>query len=165
MKSIIIVMLGFLGLQSVSLAGGTFKPISKKQAEQLIKPFYDLFSTDKKASVSDARKTFHKDWKSYYSETGFRDLDATMGFVGGPLQKMLPDMKWKPLSISVTKNNEIFVKGVLSATPAGDDFFGVKPSGRSFSILTLDQHYVKDGKIIKSYHVEDWFNAVQQVRK
>ena len=32
-----------------------------------------------------------------------------------------------------------------------------------FKIMTIDIHEVKDGKIVQSYHVEDWARAIRQV--
>lgn len=42
-------------------------------------------------------------------------------------------------------------------------FFGVEPSGKSFEIMTIDIHTVENGRITKSYHVEEWAKAIQQL--
>ena len=41
-------------------------------------------------------------------------------------------------------------------------FFGVEPKA-GFEIMTIDIHEVRGGKIVKSYHVEDWARAIRQV--
>ena len=48
-------------------------------------------------------------------------------------------------------------------TPARP-FMGVAPTGHSFDIMLIDIHTVRDGRIVRSYHVEDWAGAVRQLR-
>lgn len=57
-------------------------------------------------------------------------------------------------------------KGHVNArreTPAAD-FLGVSPSGRSFRIMTIDIQDVEDGRIARTFHVEDWLPAARQLR-
>ena len=42
-------------------------------------------------------------------------------------------------------------------------FFGVDSKGCSFDIMTIDIHQLVDGKIVKTWHVEDWSGALQQL--
>jgi hypothetical protein len=39
----------------------------------------------------------------------------------------------------------------------------VAPTGKSFHIMTIDIHELSNGKIVKSYHLEDWSTAVKQL--
>jgi len=41
--------------------------------------------------------------------------------------------------------------------------FGVDGKGKGFDILTIDIHTLEGGKIIRSYHVEDWAGALRQL--
>ena len=42
---------------------------------------------------------------------------------------------------------------------------GVPTDGtKSFKILTIDMHTVKDGKILETHHVEDWATAMRQLK-
>jgi len=50
-----------------------------------------------------------------------------------------------------------------TGTPKGP-LFGVDGEGRSFDILTIDIHTVENGKIVTSYHLEDWAGALQQLQ-
>ena len=135
--------------------------LTKDEALTLVQPFYNLLSN--KESVENASKAFHKDWKSYYSNEGYKTLDQTMGFLTGPLVKMVPDINWEIKSISVTSDNQIIVRGEGSGTPAGEKFFGQPVSGKSFRMMSIDIHEVTDGKIIRSYHIEDWAGALRQL--
>jgi len=51
----------------------------------------------------------------------------------------------------------------LTGTPSGE-FYGVPHSGKSFKIMTVDIQTIKGGKIAKTYHVEDWASALNQLR-
>jgi predicted ester cyclase len=39
----------------------------------------------------------------------------------------------------------------------------VPASGKSFKIMSIDIHTIEDGKIKRSYHVEDWAGAMRQL--
>ncbi len=55
------------------------------------------------------------------------------------------------------------VRGEVSGTPAGD-LFGVAHTGKSFRIMAIDIQTVQDGKISRTYHLENWISAVGQLR-
>jgi len=59
--------------------------------------------------------------------------------------------------------NKIVVRSRATGTPK-DPLFGVDGKGRSFDILTIDIHTLEGGKIIKTYHVEDWAGALKQLK-
>ena len=50
-----------------------------------------------------------------------------------------------------------------TGTPKGP-FFGVDGKGKSFDILTIDIHTIKNGQVITTYHVEDWAGALRQLK-
>jgi predicted ester cyclase len=52
---------------------------------------------------------------------------------------------------------------VSETTPAGD-LFGVPHTGKSFRMMAIDIQTVKDGKISKTYHMENWPSALGQLR-
>ena len=135
--------------------------LNADEARNMVQPFYDLLSN--KGSVEKAKAAFHADWRSHYSAEGYKTLDQTMGFFTGPLVKMIPDINWKIVDVSVTDKNEIVVRGEGSGTPAGKSFFGKPVTGKSFKIMSIDIHQVKDGKIAKTYHIEDWAGAFKQL--
>lgn len=76
--------------------------------------------------------------------------------------KVLPDLAWKVEEI-LEAGNRFVVRGRVTGTPASD-FFGVPASGKSFEIMSIDVHTVEDGKIVRSYHVEDWAGALRQLK-
>ena len=75
--------------------------------------------------------------------------------------KMVPDATWRVLSVTAS-GNEVTVRSEASGTPVGT-FFGVPATGRSFRIMAIDMHEVSDGKVVRSYHLEDWAGAIRQI--
>jgi predicted ester cyclase len=76
--------------------------------------------------------------------------------------KLIPDLTWAIEEI-VEAGNRFVVRGRASGTPIGD-FFGVPPSGKKFTIMSMDIHTVDAGKVVRTYHVEDWAGALRQLR-
>jgi predicted ester cyclase len=57
----------------------------------------------------------------------------------------------------------VVVRGEVTGTPAGE-LFGVPHTGRSFSIMAVDIQTIRDGKIAKTYHMENWLSALNRLR-
>jgi predicted ester cyclase len=132
------------------------------QATQLVKPFYDFLGGD--ATPAQVQPSYHANWVSYFDNERGRSMAETAGFVSGPLAKMIPDLKWTIKKVYVTPNNTIIVRGEATGTPAGNTFMGTPiPGGKSFKFMSIDIHELKDGKILKTYHVEDWIGAIRQI--
>lgn len=135
--------------------------LSEEAATALVKPFYELLSGETTAEA--ARANFAPDWKSYSGRESYRGLDDTLGFAGGPLQKMVPDLNWEMVDVSVTGDNTIVVRGEATGTPVGETFMGQPVTGKGFKMMSIDLHTVKDGKVVATYHVEDWRGAFAQM--
>lgn len=132
-----------------------------EQARKQVAPFYEMLnqpaSKDLKALSEQA---LSPDWKSYSSETDFKGRDGFVAQVGS-FGKLIPDLKWDIKDVMVD-GNRIIVRSEASGTPVGP-FFDVAPGGKSFKIMTLDIHTIKDGKAITAHHVEDWAGALRQL--
>lgn len=57
-------------------------------------------------------------------------------------------------------NGMIAVRGEMRGTHVGE-MFGVAPSGRQVGITVHEFHEVKDGRLARTWHLEDWFGFVQ----
>ena len=165
MKSTILLFALILGVSTLSCdaqnRNKSKQRLSQKEALELIQPFYDFLGGD--STPEEVKPSYHDDWKSYYSNTGSRSMEETLSFVSGPLAQMVPDLKWEIKEVYLTEN-QIIVRGEATGTPVGDNFMGTPIGGdKSFEFMSIDIHELKDGKIAKTYHVEDWLNAIQQV--
>lgn len=76
-------------------------------------------------------------------------------------RESVPDLKWQIKEVLVA-GNQVTVRGEATGTPAGD-FMGAPHGGKSFKLMSIDTHTIEDGKMVRSYHVEDWMGAVRQL--
>jgi len=127
-----------------------------------VQVFYDYLSDGASDDKAEAFRAVLADgWESVgnYSGTNKND-DAFVGQIGG-FTKLIPDMDWA-LQEMHQDGNTIIVRSRATGTPTGP-MFGVDGEGRSFDIITIDIHHLEGGKIARTYHVEDWAGAIQQL--
>ena len=130
---------------------------SRKQ----VAPFYEMLNRPATKDVKAlAEQALAPEWRSYSSATEFKGRDAFVGQVTG-FGKLIPDLKWDIKELLVD-GNRIVVRSEASGTPMGP-FFGVPAGGKSFKVMTIDIHTIKDGKAIEAHHVEDWAGAIRQL--
>ncbi len=128
-----------------------------------VQKFYDLLSNPGSESHVAAFKEATADsWESIGNYSGKNKSSAAfLGQMGG-FAKLIPDLNWAVQAMH-TDGNVVTVRSRATGTPVGP-LFGVDGQGRSFDILTIDIHTLADGKIIKTYHVEDWAGALAQLK-
>lgn len=124
--------------------------------------FYDLLSNPGSESHAAAFiDATTPDWESNGDYSGKnKSRDAFVGQMGF-FDKLIPDLEWTVQSMH-NDGNFVAVRSRATGTPVGP-LFGVDGEGRSFDIMTIDIHELEDGKIARSYHVEDWSGALQQL--
>lgn len=76
--------------------------------------------------------------------------------------KSIPDMKFAIKEVLVA-GDRVIVRGEVTGTPSGE-LFGVPHSGNSFRIMAVDIQTVRNGKIAKTFHMENWLSAIGQLR-
>ena len=77
--------------------------------------------------------------------------------------KMIPNLKWEIQEI-INQENQYVVRSIATGNPQGN-FMGLTTNGtKTFSIMTIDIHTIKNGKITKVYHIEDWATAIKQLK-
>ncbi|MCU0119961.1 ester cyclase [Pseudomonas sp. B2M1-30] len=74
---------------------------------------------------------------------------------------VVPDYHWAKKEV-ITTGSRIVVRGEGSGTPVAM-FLGKEPKGRSFHVMTIDIHDIDHGRIVRSYHLEDWISAARQL--
>ncbi|OEH93836.1 ester cyclase [Bacillus solimangrovi] len=132
--------------------------LTRNQAREIIQPFYNLFCEDKR----DWEKGFavlDNNWKGYFTNNEWRGKRETREFLQEFFEH-IPDIQVRIIEV-LADGNSIAVRSELKGTPKSD--FLVPYSGRSFSIMTLDIHRVRNGKIIELFHCEDWETAAHQL--
>jgi predicted ester cyclase len=142
-----------------SVPGALAQNNDRAVVEAFYADFLNVSGPKDKAAV--AAKVLAENWKSigdYVSPPKGRDAvtQQIMGF-----HKLIPDLGWK-IEDMVQAGNKFVVRGRATGTPKGP-LFGVDGAGKSFSIMSIDIHEVSNGKIVVSYHVEDWAGALRQL--
>ncbi len=127
-----------------------------------VQKFYDLLSNPGSASHVDAFvDATAESWESVGDYSGKnKTRDAFVGQMGF-FADLIPDLDWAVQDMH-QDGNVIVVRSRATGTPTGP-LFGVDGQGRGFDILTIDIHELEEGKIVRSYHVEDWAGALQQL--
>ena len=54
------------------------------------------------------------------------------------------------------------VRAEITGTHKGE-WFGVKPTGRAFVLPIHEFHHVENGRVTKTWHMEDWFGWLHQM--
>ncbi|MBX2868006.1 MAG: ester cyclase [Acidiferrobacterales bacterium] len=136
--------------------------VSLANDKQVVQTFYDLLSNPaSEEHVAAFKNIAADDWESIGNYSGVnKNTDKFLGQVGG-FGKLIPDLNWNVQQM-IQEGNQIVVRSRATGTPAGP-LFGVDGKGKGFDILTIDIHTVESGKIVRSYHVEDWAGALRQL--
>ena len=138
--------------------------LTEAQARAVIAPWYGLFNQPVQGDMKTLQEQilttdYESCWGYLPGECWGRD--ASIKVVGG-FAKSIPDMKFEIKEVLVA-GERVIVRGEVTGTPAGD-LFGVPHSGKSFRIMAIDIQTVRDGKIARAYHLENWLSALGQLR-
>lgn len=130
----------------------------------VVQKFYDFLSNPASQEHASAFKAATTEkWESIGDYSGKnKKRDQFIGQVSGFFAKLMPDLKWEVQEM-IQAGDKVVVRSRATGTPKGP-LFGVDGKGKSFDILTIDIHTVKDGKIANSFHLEDWAGALQQLK-
>jgi ketosteroid isomerase-like protein len=137
--------------------------LTEAQARAVIAPWYVLFNQPVHGDMKTLQEQvltadYESCWGYLSGECWGRD--ASIKVVGG-LAKSIPDMKFEIKEVLVA-GDRVVVRGEVTGTPAGD-LFGVPHSGKGFRIMAIDIQTIRDGKIARTYHLENWLSALGQL--
>ena len=138
--------------------------LTEGQARAIIAPCYTLFNVAGRGDVRTvAEKVLTSDYRSCSGNqpSECQGREAEIKLVES-FARTIPDMRWEMNEVLVA-GDRVIVRGEQSGTPAGD-LFGVPHSGKSFRMMAVDIHTIRDGKIAHTFHVEDWRGALEQLR-
>ena len=155
--------LGVLGLLGTSVAVQA-QSLNEHKAREIIGPFYGLLNVATRGDVlATEERILTPDYQSCSGNlpSECRDRDTMIRIFEG-FAKATPDMRFDIKDVLVS-GDRVVVRGELTGTPA-DDLFGAPHTGKSFRIITIDIQTVRDGRIAKSFHCENWLSALGQIR-
>jgi len=138
--------------------------LTEAQARTVIAPWYGLFNQPVQGDMKTLQEQILT--ADYESCSGYLPgecwgRDASIKVVGG-FARSIPDMKFEIKEVLVA-GDRVIVRGEVTGTPAGD-LFGVPHTGKSFRIMAIDIQTIRDGKIARTYHLENWLSALGQLR-
>jgi ketosteroid isomerase-like protein len=148
----------------ISIQEKPMTSLSEAQARAVIAPWYSLFNVASRGDV-----------KAIQEQILTEDYESCAGYLPGEcwgretsikvvsnFANSIPDMKFDIKEVLVA-GDRVIVPGEVTGTPSGD-LFGVPHSGKSFRIMAVDIQTIRDGKIAKTYHMENWLSAIGQLR-
>ena len=138
--------------------------LTDAQARAIIAPWYSLFNISTRGDV-----------KAIQEQVLTADYESCSGYLPGEcwgrdtsikvvsnFANSIPDMKFDIKEVLVA-GDRVIVRGEVTGTPAGE-LFGVPHTGKSFRIMAIDIQTVRDGKIARTFHMENWLSALGQLR-
>ena len=136
-------------------------PLTIRDARMIVAPLYDALNQPGKKDVAALlAKACNPDYRSYGTNEDYLTRDQ-LTEVFKMIGSAVPDLSWSIEDIQVY-GDQIVVRGKATGTPT-DEFWGTKPTGKSFDTMAIDIFTVKNGKLATAYHVENWMTALQQI--
>jgi predicted SnoaL-like aldol condensation-catalyzing enzyme/predicted ester cyclase len=136
-------------------------PLTPDEARKIVAPLYEALNQPAKKDVAALlAKATNPDYRSYHTneESVSREQLADIFKMIGDA---VPDLRWTIEDVQ-TYGDQIIVRGKATGTPTGE-FWGAKPTGKSFSTMAIDIFTVRNGKLGSAFHVENWVGALQQI--
>src|SRR5262249_28160089 len=157
MKAVLVAAAAALSLATQGAAAQT----AEQSALAVVAPFYDgLNAAPRKDVAGVLRQATAPDWVSCGANDVCGAREQVIAAIAGR-HKAIPDLKWEIKEVLVA-GNRVTVRGEATGTPAGE-FMGMPHGGKSFKLMSIDVHTIEGGKIVRSYHIEDWLGAVRQL--
>ena len=146
-------------LDSRAYSGGP--ALTSDKARALVAPIYDALTEPGKKDVDALLKqTTADDFTSCSTESECVGRDALIARFKS-LADAVPDLSWKIRDLWVS-GSDVIVRAEAVGTPVGS-FLGIQPTGKSFKTMSIDIYQTRNGKIVRSYHVENWTAAIRQL--
>ncbi|MGA2129879.1 MAG: ester cyclase [Xanthobacteraceae bacterium] len=154
----------FAAVALTSPSAASAQALTDAQARDIIAPWYSLFNVASRGDVKAIEEQVLT--ADYQSCSGYLPgecwgRDTSIKVVGN-FANSIPDMTFEVKEVLVA-GDRVIVRGEVDGTPAGD-LFGVPHTGKSFKIMTVDIQTIKDGKIARTFHMENWLSALAQLR-
>jgi predicted ester cyclase len=132
------------------------------QAIEIVRPVYSALTASSPENVRvHLEGATTANWQNCGSNDTCEDRESTIMRWSARITRV-PDFSFEIRDI-VTDSKRIVVRSEASGRPAGD-FLNVAHGGKSFRIMTVDIHEVENGRIARTFHLEDWAAAIRQLR-
>jgi predicted SnoaL-like aldol condensation-catalyzing enzyme/predicted ester cyclase len=137
--------------------------LTVERAKEIIAPLYEALNQPQKKDVRALLAlACHPDYRSYSTNDEWLSRDA-LADVFRQIGASVPDLTWTINDVLVS-GDRVIVRGEATGTPTGE-FWGARPTGKSFKTMALDMFTVRGDKLAIAYHVENWVGAIQQIQR
>jgi steroid delta-isomerase-like uncharacterized protein len=120
--------------------------------------WYEAFN---KLNAALAEPVMSENWVDIPAAPGQPAGRGGVQFILDDLTKTFPDFRITPAEI-LRDGNKVVVRSELTGTHRAP-FMGFPAKNRKVTIQTIDIHEFKDGRIIRTWHSEDWLTALHQM--
>lgn len=128
------------------------------QLSETVKLFYQAFNTNQPELLD---QVLAPEWEDIPLGPGqATGRDAFKPMVGG-FHQIFHDLKVTNEDI-IESGDKVVVRSTIEGTQAGD-FAGFPSKGRPIKVMAIDIHQFKDGKVIRTWHIEDWLSGLFQM--
>ncbi|MBV8851744.1 MAG: ester cyclase [Methylobacteriaceae bacterium] len=138
--------------------------LTETEARAAIADWYSQFNVATRGDVKEIQERVTT--PDYQSCSGVLPAECwgrdTSIKVVGNFAKSIPDMTFDIKEVLVA-GDRIIVRGEVSGTPSGE-LFGAPHTGKSFKIMAIDIQTIRDGRISRTFHLENWVSALAQLR-
>src|SRR5262245_43775900 len=148
-------------LAAMLATSGVRAEMTVEAARASVAPFYKALSAESAKDSADLiRQATAPEWVSCRGNDICNNRDEVIAGIAARL-KSVPDLKWQ-IKEAMVAGNQVTIRGEATGTPAGE-FMGAAHTGKSFKVMSIDVHMIEGGRMVRSYHIEDWLGAVRQL--
>ena len=132
--------------------------IAATQMSETVKLFYQAFSSNQPDLLD---QVLAPEWEDIPLNPGQKaGRDGFKPMIGG-FNQTISGLKITNDEI-IEAGDKVVVRSTIEGTQAGP-FAGFPSKGRPFKIMAIDIHQFKDGKVVKTWHIEDWLSGLFQM--
>lgn len=129
------------------------------QEKDAIRKFYGAFNTKQPEMLDEICSA---DWKDLPLAPGQKDGPRGLQEIMRQLFAVCPDIQVVIHDIFGT-HERAAVRASMEFTHI-NEMMGIPPTGRKVSVALHEFHYLKDGKLTHTWHLEDWFGLLMSSR-
>ena len=131
---------------------------TETEIADIARAFYDPFRT---GDTSTYATILADDWMDIPLADGQEQGPAGMPDQIAGFRYVMPDYTVTHEDIIVAGDRAV-VRNTVSGTHQGA-FLGIEPTGRRIEMRTIDIHQIRDGKIVTTWHLEDFAGLMAQL--
>jgi steroid delta-isomerase-like uncharacterized protein len=120
--------------------------------------WYEAFN---KRDAALAERVMNENWVDIPAAPGQPAGRAGVQFILDDLTRSFPDFRITPAEI-LRDGNKVVVRSELTGTHQAP-FMGFPAKNRKVTIQTIDIHEFENGRMIRTWHSEDWLTALHQM--